>query len=299
MPSNSPRAKNWCFTLNNWTTEDVDRIMALADTGTVKYCVFGKEVGENGTPHLQGFIQFDERMRMNKVKEALGRNPHVEVARSLQKSVNYCKKDGDFEEFGSFAEKQGNRTDLELFIEAVKGGEIDRKVLRETHPEVMARYPRYAIELINDNAPGKELEPHPWRPWQAELNEYLNRPPDDRTITFVVDTVGNSGKTWFAHFYAQTHERVQVMNPTKKADMAFALDPTIRVLFMDAPRSKQGDFILYDFLEEVKNGWVFSNKYESHIKKLGKVHVVVLMNEEPKDGQLSVDRVRVIRPTRH
>ncbi len=126
------------------------------------------------------------------------------------------------------------------------------------------------------------------------MNTALNLPANDRTITFLVDTVGNSGKTWFSHYYASLHANVQVLLPGKKADMAYALDSTIRVLFVDAPRSKQGEFIQYDFLEDVKNGYVFSPKYESRVKHLSKVHVVVNMNEMPDPHKLSHDRYNII-----
>ena len=78
--------------------------------------------------------------------------------------------------------------------------------------------------------------------------------------------------------------------------MSFALRVDIRVLFIDAPRAKQGEYLQYDFLEEVKNGLVFSSKYESRMKILDKCHVVVLLNEDPDATKLSVDRydVRVI-----
>lgn len=102
------------------------------------------------------------------------------------------------------------------------------------------------------------------------------------------------GKSWFAHWYAQNKGKSQVLLPGKKNDMAYALDPTIRVLFMDAPRSKQGEFIMYDFLEDVKNGFVFSSKYESRVKRLDRVHIVVMMNEKPDMTKLSEDRYHLI-----
>jgi len=63
---------------------------------------------------------------------------------------------------------------------------------------------------------------------------------------------------------------------------------------MDAPRSKQGEYIQYDFLEEVKNGRVFCPKYESRMKRLGKCHVVVMMNEHPDLTKLSDDRYSIV-----
>lgn len=76
-----------------------------------------------------------------------------------------------------------------------------------------------------------------------ELLDKLAADPDDRTIFFIVDQTGNNGKTWFAHWYASKNENCQVMCPRKRADMAYIVRTDIRVLILDAPRSKQGEFI--------------------------------------------------------
>jgi len=286
-------AKNWCFTLNNYTDEDLERINGLGNQ--VQYLVVGKETGENGTPHLQGFVSLPQRKRMAFVKALIGGNPHVEVARNVPASIQYCKKDGDFTEIGAIAGGSGSRTDIDAFKEDVKGGNLSLKSIRELHSETYAKYTRFCLEYIQDHAPNKELPAHALRDWQQALNHSLNMEPDDRTITFCVDVTGNSGKTWFAHYYASLHpDKVQVLQPGRKADMAYALDATIRVLFIDAPRSKQGEFIQYDFLEDVKNGYVFSTKYESRVKQLEKCHVCVMMNEQPDMEKLSLDRYNII-----
>lgn len=289
-----PNAKNWCFTLNNHTDEDVERLEGLGTS--VQYLVAGKEVGENGTPHLQGFVSLSSRKRLAYVKTLLGSNPHCEVARNVPASIQYCKKEGDFFEVGSIAAGSGSRSDIDAFKEDVKAGNLALKAIRELHSETYAKYPRFCHEYIRDNLAAVPIEAHPLREWQQQLNAALNHAADDRTITFCVDTTGNSGKTWFAHYYASLKDEgsVQVLQPGKKADMAYALQSTIRVLFIDAPRSKQGEFIQYDFLEDVKNGYVFSGKYESHVKTLNKCHVVVMMNEAPDLTKLSVDRYNII-----
>lgn len=46
------RVSRFVFTLNNWTEEEYGHLERFA-SGT-KWFVMGKEVGENGTPHLQG-----------------------------------------------------------------------------------------------------------------------------------------------------------------------------------------------------------------------------------------------------
>lgn len=292
MPSQ--RAVHWCFTLNNYTDEDINRIESLEDNDDVVYVIAGRETGDSGTPHLQGFIKFSRRMSMAQCKSIIGSNPHVETTRNINASITYCKKEGNYFEVGELGSGPGSRSDLDAFKEAVKGGMLSLKEIRETHSEVYAKYAGFCREYVRDNYPDKELPTHALTDWQQDLNAKLNQVPDDRTVNFIVDVTGNNGKTWFAHYYAQLHEKVQVMEPGPKKDLTYALDPTIRVLFMDAPRSKQGDFIQYDFLEAVKNGYVFSQKYESHVKQLGKVHVVVMMNEYPDMTKLSHDRYNIV-----
>ncbi len=285
------KARSWCFTFNNYTEDDVNRLGRGSEV--IEYLIAGKEVGEQGTPHLQGFIRYKNRIGFNTVKGFIGGNAHIESAFSNDKAIEYCKKDNDFFEFGSIA-APGVRTDLDAFKHDVSEGLLCFKEIREKHSTVYAKYPRFCIEFVSDNSPCKEIEAHPLREWQQTLNQYLNLAPDDRTIVFVVDKTGNSGKSWFAHYYTSIHKGCQVMLPAKKLDMAYALEPALRVLFVDAPRSKQGDFIMYDFLEDVKNGYVFSGKYESRFKKLEKVHVVVNMNEHPDMSKLSHDRYKII-----
>ena len=75
--------------------------------------------------------------------------------------------------------------------------------------------------------------------------------------------------------------------------MAFAYKPSTRVLFIDCPRSKQ-QFLSYEFLENIKNGRIFSGKYDSQEKHFNKPHVVVFMNSEPDMNAFSRDRYLIL-----
>jgi hypothetical protein len=286
------RAKNWCFTLNNYTDDDCLKLSSPLEG--VSYCIFGKEVGENGTPHLQGFIQFVERCRLNKVKDVVGVRAHLEVAKNVLASIQYCKKDGDFVENGDFVSSQGDRSDLERFKDDVKSGVLDLKRLREDHSDVFAKYTRFCLSYVEDNYPGRVVADHPLRDWQQSLKQQLDQPPCDRKIIFIVDRVGNTGKSWFSHWWCQKNENSQLIQPGKFLDMAYCLRQDIRVLFCDAPRSKQGEFLQYDLFEHVKNGSLFSGKYESRTKSFGPCHVVIMMNELPDMTKLSADRYHII-----
>jgi len=50
---------NFVFTLNNYTEEEVEEIDAIVGTEgcSVVYLDYGKEVGQEGTPHLQGQLE--------------------------------------------------------------------------------------------------------------------------------------------------------------------------------------------------------------------------------------------------
>ena len=295
MPGSGPRAKYWCFTLNNYTPADLDRLSSPLED--VEYLIYGKEVGASGTPHLQGTVCFTSRKRMTQVKRVIGQ-AHFSVTKFLSQSIDYCKKDGDFIEVGSPPTQgrgKGKRCDLEDFKNSIKEGVTDLETLRELHSGVVARYPRFVKDYIRQHTADQgQVTDHPLRPWQQAMNEKLRLPPDPRKIIFVVDIGGNQGKSWFARYFCKLHpDTAQIIVPGKKADMAYVVDEKRKTFFFDCPRSKQGDFIQYDFLEELKNGYFLSPKYESVIKTLPHPHVVVLMNEHPDMSKLSRDRYDV------
>lgn len=278
--------------MNNYTEEDLFRLNSIT-VETVQYLVFGKEVSSTGTPHLQGFVYFQSRKYMNQAIQIIGQ-AHFSVTRFAVASTSYCKKDGDFTEIGNAPTENKKRNDLEAFKNDVKEGELSMQYHREVHSAVVAKYPNFVRQYIQDKKKAPEVEAFPLLDWQNSLNETLNREPDRRKIIFVVDTVGNKGKTWFARYYNNLHDTAQIIPPGKKDAMALVLSDNSRVVFFDCPRSKQGEFIQYDFLEEVKNGYVFSTKYMSEIKQFKTPHVVVMMNEHPQMDKLSADRYEII-----
>lgn len=68
----------------------------------VRYVGYGREVGESGTPHLQGMIIFNNPVRFGTLKDLLP-NAHVEIMKgTFDDSLAYCSKDGDYVEYGKF-----------------------------------------------------------------------------------------------------------------------------------------------------------------------------------------------------
>ncbi len=89
----SPRQRHWCFTLNNWTENDVaqwhNQIMELK----MKKFYFQAEIGkENKTPHLQGVVSFINPQRLYTLNRLLPR-AHWSVCRNIKASYKYCMKE--------------------------------------------------------------------------------------------------------------------------------------------------------------------------------------------------------------
>lgn len=112
------RARGFVFTINNYS--DVDRPGVDLLASMAEYLIIGKEIGEEGTPHYQGYVYFGKNKKAFKqVKELLPR-AHIEAAKgSPRQNFDYCSKQGDFEEFG-VRPQQGKRSDLQLAYQVVK-----------------------------------------------------------------------------------------------------------------------------------------------------------------------------------
>lgn len=116
-------SRGWCMTLNNYTEveyEEVSRVECV-------YAIVGKEKGEEGTPHLQGFFQFKTEKSLKQVKEMVPRAHWEATKGSIDQNVAYCSKDGDFTERGVRPKSQKAKGDGEIkryedAIEACKRG---------------------------------------------------------------------------------------------------------------------------------------------------------------------------------
>ncbi len=144
--------KHWCFTLNNYNTEELKALESLATTAAVlQYLVIGKEVGEdNGTPHLQGYVVFKNKKRLTTVKKLIGSRAHVEPKSKWStpaEASNYCKKDGDYQEFGECPGGSGTRSDLVELYTRIQDGASGSDI-GQSYPSAYIRYGRRIDELI-------------------------------------------------------------------------------------------------------------------------------------------------------
>lgn len=292
-----PGAKRWCFTLNNFSPQEYQHIADAYGSGTLEYIVAGRETGESGTPHVQGFVCFNSRVSLQHVKSFLGARLHCEVSRGTpQEASDYCKKDGDFLEFGTLPAPQGKRSDWDAYKDwVVSLGRVPTDLeIAHDFPSLFARYHAACRTIAESALPRPKLVPDGanLRDWQGVLVDALKEPcDDDRSVLFYVDPTGNSGKSWLCRYMLQHYEaRVQLLGIGRVVDMAFMVDAEKDIFLIDCERSAS-EFLQYRVLEQLKNRLVTSTKYSSVVKILRKIpHVVVFMNEEPDQEALSADR---------
>lgn len=294
------------FTFNNYSDEDVLRIQGCVGQRGIKYVCFGREIGEQGTPHLQGYLQSTQK-QFSRLMLATG-NCHMEAQKgSSDQAIAYCQKDGDFWESGekvfiAAPKGRGARSDLEEIQKAIERGESYDDICN-THFSEAAKYSKFIKERVQARDSGKQqnalkeqYEQCALRPWQSALLEILQEDPCPRKIHWIWENQGNVGKSWMAN-YLGCQMGATILTAGKKVDMAYiyAQNPTKIVIF-DLSRTTEPidgkSFLdgIYSLAEDLKNGRVVSTKYESKTVFFPTPHVVFFANYAPDMTKWSSDR---------
>lgn len=286
-------SRNWVFTLNNFTLEQ-EKI--LQDFGYFSYIIYGHEIGEKGTPHLQGYFQLVKKLRMQTLKNKLGiAEIHLEAAKgSPEDNINYCKKESTNVYIRGEMKKQGSRT--KKFYENIQACDTWEEVLQLDGVE---RYLRYAREVFDMKPRQKQDESKlEFYTWQKRIIEICKKEPDDRHIYFIEDTEGGKGKTWLCRFLYDNYNAFYC-GMSKSQDIYHAYKGE-RIVLYDIPRCTEQDFVNFGVIEQLKNGIMFSGKYESKTKRYKSPHIFVFSNEDitrDKNGNLRFSKDRIIKVT--
>jgi hypothetical protein len=216
------KSRAWCFTLNNYTEQEEHDVHEFESN----YLICGREKGENGTPHLQGYVYFKNARHLGGVRNLLAR-AHWEIARgSPEQNREYCTKQGDYFESGILPMSQKRKGEVEQdrwkeIWKLAKKGELEEidadvrikhyRTLKEINKDFMTK-PADLTELDNHwiwGAPGlgksrsaRILYPNAyfkagnkwWDGYQGEENVII----DDFELDFHV--LGHYIKVWADHF---------------------------------------------------------------------------------------------------
>lgn len=203
---NSGRGRRWCWTLNNFNSDEVVAIKEI----DCRYLIFQEERGENDTPHLQGYVEFQTSMRFNAVKRLLGDRAHIEQAQgSPQQNKEYCSKEGGtnlFEKGTLSSASQGRRKDIDRLIESVIEDPMQSPMtLAQNHKSTHARYYKYAEFLrrsvLHHRTPKwRDVTTTVfWGPTGVGKSRRVYHEADDVYKPLITAT----GQVWFEHYVGQ------------------------------------------------------------------------------------------------
>lgn len=213
--------------------------------------VIGKEIGEEcGVPHLQGYVEFGKQVSFKQLK-GINNRMHIERAKGTRKqNVEYCSKEGN----------------------VVSNIPLPLKIrLLQEYDEVV------------------------WKPWQKCVLDIVESQPDTRTIHWFWEEGGNVGKSFLCKYlYLKynaiigTGKKDDVFNQVKNwMDENDEQSPSMMIC--DIPRSMMG-YVNYSVYEKLKDGLLYSGKYEGGVCALDRLHVICFANEPPQFVEVSRDR---------
>lgn len=167
-PGSAFRCRNWCFTINNWVSADVDRLRGLE----CEYLYCQPEIGESGTRHLQGFVQFTNPRALGGCVRLFQRvdgtrATHFEPMRgTIEQAIAYCQKEETrdtsdpeflFLERGTRPVGQGKRTDLDSLTILLREGKRGRELF-ESAPVEFIKFPRGIAAAVQCLEPPRDFK---------------------------------------------------------------------------------------------------------------------------------------------
>lgn len=81
-------ARHWIFTCNNFSKVNINEIL---ESKLISRFAFQEETGESGTPHLQGYVEFHEKLRP---RNQFAKKFHWELCNNAHASIEYCSSTG-------------------------------------------------------------------------------------------------------------------------------------------------------------------------------------------------------------
>ena len=138
-----------------------------------------------------------------------------------------------------------------------------------------------------------------FKPWQLSILEEVEI-PTKRKIIWVLGKSCGEGKTWLQNYIEYKYGDRRVVSgislQTKSGHIAHALTKhplaTADIFLFNVPKSVDTSTeINYEMLESIKDGKLFSSKYDSQRIKVNTPNIVmVFSNDEPNTSKLAKDR---------
>lgn len=251
-----PPARHWFFTLNNPKENDWDEIKNIIHHGLIQVLVMQDEIGESGTPHIQGTFSCTRGNKLRAFSLKLSRKIFWEKNKDTEKARMYCSDPSKRPAGGRHFAHGWNRP-----------------------TEVM----RMEYNMLR-----------PWQKDIADKFKEREDPLWGRKFHWYWESEGAVGKSVLAKYFVDNHKALIVAG--KNNDILYAVQQYIilkkeapEIVVVDIPRVNHNG-VSIQALESVKNGCFFSGKYEGGMVRFNSPHIIIFSNEPPYRGALSEDR---------
>ena len=251
-------AKRWCFTLHKTTKTGkvlTEEMISSISSRIMELCDKGLMAHETG--------EKDE-------------TPHIQGFIKFKTKKRPKETFSDICDWISYRKANGSDADQLTYIS------------KENPPFFILGYPK----------PVKTIEPD--YVWEKEILEILKTEPDDRTIHWYWSETGCQGKTSFCKYLTVKFGAIALSG--KAADMRNGVVDYVKnnggtpeIVLIPIPRSFNTDYLNYEGIENIKDMYFYSGKYEGGQVCGNPPHLFVFANEPPDCSKMSIDRWNVVK----
>lgn len=257
------RSRNYIFVWNNYPDDFATQLTNIF--GELCIYHYQKETGDEGTKHLQGRVSFKYQKSFDKLK--LINQIHWEIeSKHKDASILYCTD----------PHKRDPGTNVYTNDPNFKQDDLHDPLDYSSDEET---------EIILNN-------------WQQKIFDLISKKPDTRSINWYYDNKGGIGKTFLCKYLLKISNKIAYITTGKASDIKYLITERnkqqlkTKTVIFDIPRCQE-EYISYQAIEEVKNGLLFSGKYESKNTIIKPPHIIIFANFYPDIKKLSEDRWRI------
>lgn len=304
--SDDTKFRNFCFTRyfdsEEGAIESASHLDGYFTDDLFSYIIVNVEAcPTTARIHWQGYCELSKQARWGQIKRTatILVGAHVETRKgSQQQAIDYCMKEesrvaGPF----SYGEPNGSRgpgkVTAQTIVDYIKANPTTTmdEIEEEFTAYCMMHYDKVQSTLLRSKRTKFDDSAFVARAWQEFVMQRIRAEPDDRTIFWVTDAVGDRGKSRLAKHLVSEHKAVQLGG--RHADMALIYRNSLApVVIFDVSRSeKEFSHDVYSMAENLKNGTVISSKYQSESLMFKAPHVIVFSNRTWDRSMWTVNRV--------
>lgn len=252
----SYRSKKYVFTLNNYENLQIYNIEDWLNKNASIWC-FGEEIGEEGTPHLQGYMEFKNQKKWSEITNGC---PDFQKAWSQNAKGNLLQN-----------YKYTSKQLLKFYYGGFKPEKIDYK----EHIETLFQWEKDILNIIKQKPDKRKIY------WYHEpvggvgktvFQKYLVSHYKDK-----YKIIALSGKC-----ADMKNGIIQFIEKNK--------GETPDIILINIPKNKSLEYFSYEGLEAIKDMFFYSGKYEGGMVCGASPHVFIFSNEKPPLNKMSNDR---------